>query len=358
MDEIVEHARTLIQKGSKSFAGAARLFAPEQRDSAYMLYAWCRHCDDVIDGQELGHTPASAAVTTAYGTSGAQVAAPATGEPPPDARETPAASAAAFAAAGPSAAEQQHALEGLQCQTEQALRGDAVDPVFIALSRVVDRHAIPHRHPFELLEGFRMDVEGARYTTIDDTLRYCYHVAGVVGVMMAMVMGVKARETLNRASDLGLGFQLTNIARDVIPDAQAGRVYLPAAWLEDVGVPATPEAVAAVENREAVACVVRRLLDEAERYYESARHGLPALDSRSAWAIASARHVYRDIGSLVRERGSKAWDRRAVVSRMRKRIGVAVAGGLVAHSRIGRHLGIGTLPPREGLWTMPGLGDA
>ena len=54
MDAIVEHSRKLIEKGSKSFAGAARLFDDDTRASAYMLYAWCRHCDDEIDGQELG----------------------------------------------------------------------------------------------------------------------------------------------------------------------------------------------------------------------------------------------------------------------------------------------------------------
>ena len=54
MDTIVEHSRQLIEKGSKSFAGAARLFDDDTRASAYMLYAWCRHCDDVIDDQDLG----------------------------------------------------------------------------------------------------------------------------------------------------------------------------------------------------------------------------------------------------------------------------------------------------------------
>ena len=56
MDEIVRHSKDLIERGSKSFAGAARLFSPGVRDDAYMLYAWCRHCDDQIDGQDLGFT--------------------------------------------------------------------------------------------------------------------------------------------------------------------------------------------------------------------------------------------------------------------------------------------------------------
>lgn len=53
---LLEHATHTIAVGSKSFAAAARLFAPEVRRSVLMLYAWCRHCDDVVDGQELGFT--------------------------------------------------------------------------------------------------------------------------------------------------------------------------------------------------------------------------------------------------------------------------------------------------------------
>ena len=54
MDEIAKHARTRIEKGSKSFAAASRIFGPNTRASVHMLYCWCRHCDDEVDDQELG----------------------------------------------------------------------------------------------------------------------------------------------------------------------------------------------------------------------------------------------------------------------------------------------------------------
>ncbi len=70
-------------------------------------------------------------------------------------------------------------------------------------------------------------------------MRYCFHVAGAVGVMMARVMGVPAEdhETLDRACDLGLAFQLVNIARDVSDDDAAGRCYLPTEWLAEADMP-------------------------------------------------------------------------------------------------------------------------
>ena len=178
-DDLVALSREIIQKGSKSFATAARLFDPETRASAYLLYAWCRHCDDMIDGQELGYRIA--------------------GAPPHDPKRE---------------------LARLQQMTADALAGKPTsDHMFAAFQRVVAKHAIPHQHAFELLAGFEMDVAGRHYASIDDTLSYCYHVAGCVGVMMAYIMGVREDDTLDRASDLGIGFQLTNIARDIVDDA-------------------------------------------------------------------------------------------------------------------------------------------
>jgi 15-cis-phytoene synthase len=314
MDAIVEHSRQLIEKGSKSFAGAARLFDGDTRASAYMLYAWCRHCDDEIDGQELGFKQAPDKIT---------------GTP-------------------------EQRLARITAQTIAAIDGDADHPVFQALARVVAKHDIPARHPLELIEGFRMDVEGRHYETADDTLSYCYHVAGVVGVMMAMIMGVRDQATLNRASDLGIAFQLTNIARDVIPDAEAGRVYLPAEWLAEAGL--TAQTIADPANRDAVFAVTKRLLNEADRYYLSARYGLPHLPIRAAWAIAAARRIYRQIGTVVRQRGARAWDTRAGVSHRGK-----MAQAFLAFVSIGRahaSRAVKAPPSRAGLWTMPGLGPS
>ncbi|RZL99191.1 MAG: phytoene/squalene synthase family protein, partial [Sphingomonas sp.] len=53
---LVAAARTSIAKGSKSFAAASTLFDPATRERAWLLYAWCRACDDIADGQDHGHT--------------------------------------------------------------------------------------------------------------------------------------------------------------------------------------------------------------------------------------------------------------------------------------------------------------
>jgi phytoene synthase len=70
-------------------------------------------------------------------------------------------------------------------------------------------------------------------------LQYCYHVAGAVGCLMAVLMGVSPEDedTLGRASDLGIAFQLANIARDLADDDSIGRCYLPEEWLAGQDIP-------------------------------------------------------------------------------------------------------------------------
>lgn len=140
-DAVLKGSEAAIAKGSKSFAAAARIFDAETRQDCVMLYAWCRHCDDVIDGQSLGQDQA------------------------PGFRDG-----------------QMARLQELRRLTALALAGEpSADPVFEALRRVVARRAIPAIHPQELLDGFAMDVAGRDYRRVADLLDYAYHVAGVVG---------------------------------------------------------------------------------------------------------------------------------------------------------------------------------
>ncbi len=311
LDSVTQESRRAIRAGSKSFAAASALFGREVRERAWDLYAWCRVCDDVIDGQVLGHAPEGPVLPE---------------------RGTPA-----------------ERLARLRELTHAALEDDGPLPLeFEALRRAARASAIPSAQAFALLDGFAMDVERRRYETLEQLLAYAYHVAGVVGVMMAAAMGVRDRGTLQRACDLGIAFQLTNIARDVMEDARAQRIYLPAAWLAAEGVPATPQAVLAPEHRAAVARTTGRLLAEAERYYASAGAGIARLPLRSAWAVAAARAVYRDIGRIVRRRGAGAWDTRAGASAARKLMLLLWSGATVLRLKLLR-----PTPPREGLWTMP-----
>lgn len=315
-DAVGAWAGEALRQGSKSFNVAALLLDPETRESATLLYAWCRHLDDQVDGQVMGHD---------------------------------AAGARAMVIAGPDRDRRLAMLERMRAATIAAHRGkEQSDPVFESFRRVASRHAIPLAEPLALLDGFAMDVEGRRYERFTCTLDYCWHVAGVVGVMMGRVLGVRDEATLDRACDLGLAFQLTNIARDIMDDWRAGRCYLPADWLDDAGL--DPARLDAPEARPALAGLARRLVAQAEPYYASARIGLAALPPRSAWAIGTARGVYRAIGHAILREGEGALQSRAVVPR-RAKAGLALAAGLGAVGQTLRRA-----PPRPrpaGLWSRP-----
>jgi phytoene synthase len=159
-------------------------------------------------------------------------------------------------------------------------------------------------------------------------------------------MGARDEPTLDRACDLGLAFQLTNIARDIIDDAAVGRCYLPEQWLEEMNVPR--DQVAGILHRPAVTVLGQRLVELAEPYYTSAEAGLAALPWRSAWAVATAAAVYRQIGMKVLEAGEHAWDERISTSKAEKIGAVSIGLWRAVTSRFARW------PARSAqLWQRP-----
>ena len=266
----LDECRWMIQKGSKSFSLAARLFDPATRDAAFFLYGWCRYCDDQVD-QVDGVEPNELNLR----------------------------------------------LKTLEDKTSAAFSfAPQNEPVFVALQYIVHRYGIPSHYAFELIEGMAMDVRATRYENLRELLLYCYRVAGTVGLMMAHVMGLRDEAALKHAADLGIAMQLTNIARDIVEDASTGRIYLPLAWLAEARI--APEEIAAPENREQLAVLTLRLLREADRYYRSGDEGLWHLSFRSACAVAAARNVYSEIGALLLSKGARAWDERTYVTGARK----------------------------------------
>lgn len=274
--ELVAAARDTIARGSQSFAMASRLFDRATRERAWLLYAWCRRCDDLADGQALGHGMSAVA--------------------DPAAR-----------------------LAEIRAKTDAALAGgETGDPAFDGLAVVAAECGIARGMIDDHIAGFALDAEGWAPRTEADLLRYCHHVAGVVGMMMAQVMGVAPGDgqTLGRARDLGLAFQLANIARDVGEDAANGRCYLPRDWLAGAGL--DPATMAARANRDRLVPLVRRLCDLAGRHEASARAGTAALPFRSAWAVLAAAGIYGDIARKVAAAGGDALDRRVFTTRREK----------------------------------------
>lgn len=271
-EELVAAARQAIARGSRSFALATRLFDRATRERTWLLYAWCRRCDDLADGQEFG------------GRIGEE-------------------------------REAEHRIDAIRVLTRRALEGQpTADPAFDAFGQVALEAGLTRGMADDVIDGFALDAVGWRPRTEADLMRYCYHVAGAVAAMMARIMGVpdEEEETLDRACDLGLAFQLINIARDVWDDDAAGRCYLPLEWLAAADIP--PGEHMKPIYRGKLAPLVARLLDMADRHLAAARHGAARLPLRQRWAVLSAANIYAALGQRVRARGMHAWDHRVATS--------------------------------------------
>ncbi|MBJ6122840.1 phytoene/squalene synthase family protein [Sphingomonas sp. BT553] len=304
---LVAAARTSIARGSKSFAAASKLFDKPTRERAWLLYAWCRACDDIADGQDHGHGMTRVDDAPAR-------------------------------------------LAMLRAKTEAALAGEVVgDMPFDALRVVVAETGMPHAWPRDLIAGFALDAEEWRPRTEDGLYRYCYHVAGVVGCMMAVVMGVAPADeaTLDRACDLGMAFQLANIARDLDEDDRAGRCYLPTDWLVEVDIP--PGEQLKPQYRPRLAMLARRMATRGAAFEDSARRGTPALPPRAAWAVLAAAGIYGAIGRTVADRGERAWDTRVTTSTADK-LGFIARAGVQAWRRARLYPPV---PRDAALWTRP-----
>ncbi len=284
--------RALMRGGSKTFFAASRLLPARVAAPACALYAFCRLADDEID---LGDEPALAV-------------------------------------------QQLHRrLDDVYAGRPQAIDVDR------ALASVVHRFELPRELLDALVDGFYWDTTPRVYETLDDLQAYGARVAGTVGAMMAVVMGVRGEDALARACDLGVAMQLTNIARDVGEDARKGRLYLPRLWLREAGIDAT----AWLQNptfTPAMGSVVQRLLQAAETLYTKADHGIAALPRDCRPAIHAARLVYAEIGREIERHGLDSINRRAVVSGQRKLALLARATGAAVVSPASGRARLSVLP--------------
>lgn len=253
MSAIVLESREVLATHARSFRWASWFLPEACRDDAAVVYAFCRFVDDTAD----------------------------------------------------EAADAEHARAQLEVVREELRGGLPARPLVGAFLDVAKRTGMNLRYADELIEGVISDLGTVEFAHDTELLRYCYRVAGTVGLMMCPILGVTDRQALAHAIDLGVAMQLTNICRDVLEDSHRRRIYLPVERLRAEGV--TPESLlAGTASREGVARVVTDLLNLAETYYQSADVGMRFIPARSRFAIVVASRLYRAIGLKLLKRGGDA----------------------------------------------------
>jgi len=190
-------------------------------------------------------------------------------------------------------------------------------PGLLAFRRTVRLRSIP-RHLFDdLLDGMEMDLDVARYADFEALDRYCYRVAGVVGLMMTHVFGYRSERCLPHALALGTAMQLTNILRDIAEDHRMGRIYLPQDELERFGVGESELAVGKVNDR--FRALMRFQVARARRYYAGSEAGIPWLSGESSrLTVRVMGRLYGGILGAIERQGYDVFRARARVSAPRK----------------------------------------
>ena len=197
------------------------------------------------------------------------------------------------------------------------------DPALKSFAPLMEDQEFPLPVLIALIDGL-LDDQRKEVIIADEAelLRYAYRVAGTVGLLMCHVLDCHDPDAKAHAIDLGIAMQLTNIARDVLEDAEMGRRYLPTTWTGDISPQQIVACATDPESSEAqiITQSVQRLLKMAERFYISGAKGFSSLHWRAHMSIAIAAKVYRQIGVQLANRGFVWYEGRQVTSRSTKLI--------------------------------------
>jgi phytoene synthase len=250
-----------------SFYYSFLFLPPERRRAITALYAFCREVDDVVDEctePQIAHTK----------------------------------------------------LGWWRQEILSLFRGNPNHPVSRALHPHLESFGIKETQLQEIIAGMEMDLTQTRYLDFKGLEKYCYHVAGAVGLLAAGIFGYRNPQTLEYAKNLGIAFQLTNIIRDVGEDARKNRIYLPMDELQRFEVPAS-EILKGVYT-DAFVRLMTFQNERANDFYQRAMQALPAEDQRDQRAGLIMAAIYRATLAEIERDGFKVLDRRTSLTPLRK----------------------------------------
>lgn len=204
--------------------------------------------------------------------------------------------------------------------------------VFPALADTVRRYQIPLKYFHAVLDGIESDLEPNGFETFADLERYCYQVAGAVGVCCLFIWGFHDERAIEHAVDCGTAFQLTNILRDLGEDAEMGRTYLPREDLRRFDFSAVDLADRCRDGR--FERLMRFEVERAKTYYKKAQGLFDLLDRPGKPVFTAMLDIYGGLLSEIERRNYDVFTERVSLSKWRKlRISV---GAVVRHRLLSR----------------------
>jgi len=255
-----------VQSGSSFYYSF--LFLPQERRRAITaLYAFCREVDDTVDET---HDQSVARIKLAW----------------------------------------------WRTEVSNMVKGSPTHPVTQALQPHLAAYNLQEQHLQAIIDGMEMDLDQSRYLDYTGLRKYCWHVAGVVGILSASIFGVTNPQTLQYAEKLGLAFQLTNIIRDVGDDARKGRIYLPVNELQQFGVTAAD--ILNFRHSDKFEALMKFQADRAQAVYDEALALLPKEDRRAQRPGLMMAAIYRTVLDEIERDNFKVLNQRISLTPLRK----------------------------------------
>jgi len=262
-----EYCQQKTAQSGSSFYYSFLFLPPERRRAITALYAFCREVDDTVD-------------------------------------ETTDQSVARIK------------LAWWRNEVTQMFTGTPTHPVMLALQPHLAVYDLKQEHLLAIIDGMEMDLDQSRYLDYPNLKKYCWHVAGVVGILSASIFGVTNPQTLRYAEALGLAFQLTNIIRDVGEDARKGRIYLPIDELQQFNVTAAD--LLNARHSEKFEALMKFQADRAQRLYDEAFALLPQEDRRAQRPGLMMAAIYRTLLDEIERDGFHVLGQKISLTPLRK----------------------------------------
>lgn len=279
--EAYERCRQITAYYAKTFYLGTLLMPAVKRQAIWAIYVWCRRTDELVDGPQ--------AATTTLDT-----------------------------------------LDAWEKRLEAVFAGSPQDDLDVALVDTLEHFPLDIQPFRDMIAGQRMDLSFSRYKTFEDLHLYCYRVAGTVGLMSTLVMGIdpgRCTAPWNSLADknwmptqeaiaLGIANQLTNILRDVGEDARRGRIYLPLEDLDRFNYTEAELFEGVVDER--WQRLMQFQIQRAYEFYAEAEQGISALSPDARWPVWTALMLYRQILPVIERNQYDVFRQRAFVPNLQK----------------------------------------
>lgn len=271
-EEAERFCREMARREAKNFYWGFISLPYDQRIAIYALYDFARQVDDEVDG-----APAPQLIPQRLAEQRSRVSA---------------------------------------CYAEPRSDEHALDPVMHVLAKAVERYGIPETELQALIDGVERDCTCTRYESWEALRDYCNLVASVVGRMCVRIFGFTDPAALQRADELGLALQLTNILRDVREDAEMGRIYLPQEDLRRFGI--SDEALFRGEPGDGWNALIAFETQRARKLFKSGYQVLRYIPRRAGACVQTMAGIYEGILRKIERDPQLPLRERAALSRSEK----------------------------------------